>query len=280
MTAHNVDRDGTPFVLDAGHIRDPGVARRRAAAGRAAARASALHRLSGLTLDLVEGCSLLGAQHHPRRFLPLSRAVVRGAVRPESRWSISAGSRWRRPRPAVLSEPREPRDCAAEHVELTAICDGDRERLFEWINDREEVLLNAGYSPVHERDHVRLVRRDPPPSGHRDLRDPPLADGALIGSCQLLNIDRRHSTADLQIRIGARGARGQGYGTEAVRLPPRARLPRPRPRARPAARLRHATRARSAPTRRRACARRGVLRSAAYIDGERCDVVVMGILRR
>jgi diamine N-acetyltransferase len=39
-----------------------------------------------------------------------------------------------------------------------------------------------------------------------------------IGSCALNQIDPRHGTADLVILIGERDARGQGYGTEAVRL--------------------------------------------------------------
>ena len=108
--------------------------------------------------------------------------------------------------------------------------------------------------------------------------DPYGADGELIGSCQLLNVNLRHSTADLQIRIGARELRGKGYGTEAVRLL-----------------LAHAfrdmglervqlhvfaTNQRAIRSYEKAGLRReGVLRSAAYIDGERCDVIVMGILR-
>jgi RimJ/RimL family protein N-acetyltransferase len=166
----------------------------------------------------------------------------------------------------------------AEHVELTAVRDADRQRLFEWINDRGEVVLNASYSPVHERDHAAWFdnirsRRDVVIFAIRAI-----ADGRLIGSCQLLNVDRRHSTAELQIRIGAREERGKGYGTEAVRMLlahafrdmglERVQLHvfatnKPAIRAYEKAGLRH----------------EGVLRSAAYIDGERRDVIVMGILR-
>jgi RimJ/RimL family protein N-acetyltransferase len=180
--------------------------------------------------------------------------------------------------PLVTAAAGSPRALRGEHVELTAIRDADRERLFEWINDREEVLLNAGYSPVHESDHLAWFDR---------IRSRPdvvifairaIADGQLIGSCQLLNVDRRHSTADLQIRIGAPKERGKGYGTEAVRMLlahafrdlglERVQLHvfatnKPAVRAYEKAGLRH----------------EGVLRSAAYIDGERRDVVVMGILR-
>jgi RimJ/RimL family protein N-acetyltransferase len=171
-----------------------------------------------------------------------------------------------------------PRTLRAEHVELTAVRDGDRERLFEWINDREEVILNAGYSPVHQRNHTAWFDevRSRPDVVIFAIRA--IADDELIGSCQLLNINRRHSSAELQIRIGARDARGKGYGTEAVRMLlvhafrdldlERVQL--------------HvfATNERAIRVYEKAGLRReGVLRSAAFIDGERCDIVVMGILR-
>lgn len=165
-----------------------------------------------------------------------------------------------------------------ERVELTALRDTDRELLFEWINDREDVLLNAGYSPVHERDHTEWFdsirhRPDIVIFGIRTL-----GDDELVGSCQLLNVDQRHSTAGLQIRIGKDEARGKGYGTEAVRLL-----------------VAHAFRDmnlervqlhvfagndRAIRAYEKAGFRReGLLRSAVYLDGQRSDVVVMGILR-
>ena len=139
-------------------------------------------------------------------------------------------------------------------------------------------MLNAGFSPVHESDHLAWFDsiRSRPDVAIFAIRA--VADGELIGSCQLLNVDRRHSTAELQIRIGAREARGKGYGTEAVRMLlahafrdlglARVQLHvfatnTPAIRAYEKAGLRH----------------EGVLRSAAFIDGARCDVVVMGILR-
>jgi RimJ/RimL family protein N-acetyltransferase len=171
-----------------------------------------------------------------------------------------------------------PRTLRGKHVELAAVRDSDRERLFEWINDRDEVILNASYSPVHERDHSAWFDavRTKPDVAIFAIRA--IADGELIGSCQLFNINHRHSSAELQIRIGAPEQRGKGYGTEAVRML-----------------LAHAFRdiglervqlhvfasnERAIRAYERAGMRReGILRSAAYIDGERCDVVVMGILR-
>ncbi len=165
-----------------------------------------------------------------------------------------------------------------KHVELTPIRDSEREQLFQWINDREEVINNAGYSPVHETDHAtwfEAVRHRPDVVifGIRAI-----ASGELIGSCQLLNIDLRHSTAELQIRIGVSAQRNKGYGTEAVRLL-----------------LAHAFRdigvvrvqlqvfagnLRAIRAYEKAGFRQeGTLRSAAYVDGERRDLVMMGILR-
>jgi RimJ/RimL family protein N-acetyltransferase len=180
--------------------------------------------------------------------------------------------------PVVSSAARAPRMLRGASIELTPIRDADRERLFQWINDREEVLHNAAYSPVHERDHVAWFERIRARSDATIFAIRLIGSGDLIGSCQLLNIDRRHSTADLQIRIGAPEDRGKGYGTEAVRLL-----------------LAHAFRDiglarvqlhvfadndRAIRAYENAGLRReGMLRSAAYIDGERRDVVVMGILR-
>jgi RimJ/RimL family protein N-acetyltransferase len=101
----------------------------------------------------------------------------------------------------------------------------------------------------------------------------------LVGSCQLLGLDARHRSAELQIRIGEPDARGRGLGTEAVALL-----------------LRHAfadldlhrvslhvfasNAAALATYERCGFVREGVLREAAMLDGRRDDVVVMGVLRR
>jgi len=163
-------------------------------------------------------------------------------------------------------------------IRLAPLRDEDSAALFAWINDRELVLLNAAYKPVHEADHAAWfdavrARDDVVIFGIR------LVDGDdLIGSCQLLAIDPLHRTAELQIRIGVAAARGRGHGSEAVGLL-----------------LRHGfgdlglervqltvfadneaalrTYAKAGFT------REGTLRSAAEIDGRRRDVVVMGILR-
>ncbi|HEX3976544.1 MAG TPA: ABC transporter ATP-binding protein [Solirubrobacteraceae bacterium] len=92
LTVHNLDRDGTPFALD------PGTYEIVAWLGVPFLPGEfqidiAMHRLVGLTLDLVEAVlsfsvlntTLDDSYHYPW-------AVVRGSVRPESRWTVSAAS--------------------------------------------------------------------------------------------------------------------------------------------------------------------------------------------
>lgn len=164
-----------------------------------------------------------------------------------------------------------------QRVALTPIKAADAMVLFNWINERDQVLFNAAYKPVHEGQHREWLaslerRQDMVMFGITRLEE-----GKLIGTCQLHSISAVHGTAELQIRIGDVPSRGKGYGTEAVRLL-----------------LHHGFRdlnlhriylhvfatnsAAIATYEKTGFAREGVLREAAFIDGRREDVVVMGIL--
>lgn len=165
-----------------------------------------------------------------------------------------------------------------ERVGLTALRESDVEILLDWINDRDLVQLSAPYRPVDERDHRRWfdsirARSDVEIFGIRTL-----AGDELIGTCQLLHIDPVHRTAELQIRIARPEARGRGFGTEALGLL-----------------LAHAFRDLGlhrvqlhvlSSNHVALCTyegvgfeREGLLREAAWIDNERVDLVIMGILR-
>jgi RimJ/RimL family protein N-acetyltransferase len=103
-------------------------------------------------------------------------------------------------------------------VELAPLRPADSPALFAWINDRELVTLSAPFRPVSQEEHdawfddVRS-RDDVRIFGIR------LDDGdRLVGTCQLTGIHPLHRSAELRIRLGERGARGKGVGTEAVRL--------------------------------------------------------------
>jgi RimJ/RimL family protein N-acetyltransferase len=154
----------------------------------------------------------------------------------------------------------------------------DAPQLYEWINDRDQVLFNAPYKPVSEPQHADWLasittRPDTVIFGIRTA-----GDDTLVGSCQLHSISHIHRSAELQIRIGETAARGKGYGKNAVQLLLRfafsdLNLHRVFVHVfadnNPAIRLYETT----------GFKREGALREAAFIDGKYVDVLVMGILQ-
>jgi RimJ/RimL family protein N-acetyltransferase len=166
-----------------------------------------------------------------------------------------------------------------EQVVLAPVQRADLPAMHRWINDRDLVLNSGPYRPVHFSDHEAwwtAVSADRQ-SVIFAIRE--REGDRLVGSCQLLGLDLRHRSAELQIRIGEPDARGRGLGTEAVALL-----------------LRHAfadldlhrvslhvfasNAAALATYERCGFVREGALREAAMLDGRREDVVVMGILRQ
>jgi RimJ/RimL family protein N-acetyltransferase len=103
----------------------------------------------------------------------------------------------------VLLAPLRPEDCAT---------------LFEWINDRDSVRLNSSYRPVHPDAHASWFQSVQNRSDMAMFAIRSRAEDRLIGTCQLLAIHPVHRSAELQIRLGDPAARGQGFGTAAVRL--------------------------------------------------------------
>jgi RimJ/RimL family protein N-acetyltransferase len=103
-------------------------------------------------------------------------------------------------------------------IALTELRRTDSETLFAWINDPDSVRFNAPYSPVHETGHLAWfdkVMNDPTRIvfGIREL-----GSGRILGVLQLTDLHPIHRSAELIIRIGSDEDRGQGYGSEAVRL--------------------------------------------------------------
>jgi RimJ/RimL family protein N-acetyltransferase len=105
-----------------------------------------------------------------------------------------------------------------EGVRLTPLRPEDSARLFEWINDRDLVSLNAPFEPVDEAGHRRwfeqVQEREDVEIFAIRLRD----DDRLVGSCQLRGLAPGKPDCELQIRIGDRSAWDRGHGTEAVGL--------------------------------------------------------------
>lgn len=167
----------------------------------------------------------------------------------------------------------------SKQVILTPLIEEDLPVLYDWINQREQVLFNAPYKPVHFSQHRNWFesvtqRNDMVIFGIRLVEN-----NRLVGTCQLHSIHPVHRSAELQIRLGLVEAHGHGYGTEAICLLldfafrdinlHRVFL--------------HVFASNAAAIRiyeKAGFKREGLLRDAAYINSEYCDIIVMGILRK
>jgi len=163
-------------------------------------------------------------------------------------------------------------------VYLAPLTAADLQQMFDWINDREQVLFNAAYKPTSEARHQEWFKSVQNRNDMVIFTVRQVETNALVGSCQLRNLNFVHRIGELQIRIGSVEQRGHGYGTQAVNLV-----------------LQHAfkdlnlqrvylhvfaTNARAIRVYEKAgFVREGLLRRGAYIDGNYVDVVVMGILK-
>lgn len=163
-------------------------------------------------------------------------------------------------------------------VKLSPLTQNDLPLMFEWINNRDLVIFNAPYQPVHFAKHqswfdVIQERKDMVIFGIRLI-----ASDTLIGSCQLHSIHPINRSAELQIRLGELDKLEQGYGTQALTLLVQfgfddLNLQRI---------YLHVFR-----TNERAIhvykklgfVQEGLLRQSAYVNGEYIDIVVMGLLK-
>ena len=162
-------------------------------------------------------------------------------------------------------------------VVLGPVTEADSPTLFEWINDRDLVLLNAPYRPIGSSHHSQwfesIQSRDD--SVIFAIRD---RTGRLVGTCQLVNRHPVHLSAELQIRIGDPQDRGKGYGTSAVRQLldfafrdwnlHRVQLY-----------VLEGNQAALGAYKKCGFKEEGVLRLAAHIDGAYRNLIVMGVLR-
>ena len=167
----------------------------------------------------------------------------------------------------------------SERVRLRPLKKTDAPLLYEWITDRELVIHNAPYFPVTESDHEAWIERMM--TKRSDLVIfviEEIASEKVIGTCQLLNINWIHRSAELQIRIGEAANQGKGYGTEAVRILCEfglTDLNLHRIYLHVFANNRRAIRAYE----KSGFEQEGVLRDAAFIDGKWSNVYVMGYLK-
>lgn len=103
-------------------------------------------------------------------------------------------------------------------VRLRAIRSEDSELLFAWVNDPEVARFSAPYRPVHGPSHEQWLRSVSGDTTREAFAIESLANSALVGVVQLIDIHPVHRSAEMRIRIGEVDARGRGYGSDALRL--------------------------------------------------------------
>jgi RimJ/RimL family protein N-acetyltransferase len=106
----------------------------------------------------------------------------------------------------------------ANDVFLGPLEPGDSDRFFRWINEREDVLHSAPYRPVSRDAHDAWFQAVQQRSDTAIFSIRLVESERLIGYCQLVDIHAVHRSAELRIRIGEKGLRGQGYGSQALEL--------------------------------------------------------------
>jgi methionyl-tRNA formyltransferase/RimJ/RimL family protein N-acetyltransferase len=166
----------------------------------------------------------------------------------------------------------------AKRVRLRALRREDSALLYEWINQRELVIFNAPYHPVSEVDHESWLE-----SMMKKRFDlvifviEDIASGQALGSCQLFNINWRHRSAELQIRLGDQRFQNQGLGSEAVQLLCRFGFADLNMHRIYLNVFKNNERAIGA-YRKCGFVEEGVMREAAFIDGQWLDVTLMALL--
>jgi RimJ/RimL family protein N-acetyltransferase len=177
-----------------------------------------------------------------------------------------------------MRRPKRREGIEGARIRLSPIRAQDAPALFRWINDRELVVFNAGFHPVHASQHAAWMRSVADRTDLVVFAIRTKRSDELIGVCQLHTISGVHRSAELQIRIGDAASRGRGYGVEAVRLLVEFAF-RDLNLHRVWLRV-FGTNTRALKTYAAAgFAREGVMRDAAFIDGRYLDVVIMGVTR-
>ena len=102
------------------------------------------------------------------------------------------------------------------HILLRALKDSDSSFLYEAINSPELVRFNAPYKPVHELNHKQWFQEALTDSSKRFFIIE--TKGKTVGTIQLFDINMLHKNAELSIRIASPQDRGKGIGSIAVAL--------------------------------------------------------------
>jgi len=163
-------------------------------------------------------------------------------------------------------------------ISLGPLVPADFPSLFCWANDVDAIRLDTSYRPIDFMQHKQYCENVGKDTSMVMFAIRKLNDPAIIGYVKLTNIHAVHRCADFGIRIGTEAHRNQGCGKEATALAlsfcwnhlnlNRVQL----------IVFGHNARA----MRVYAAAgfeREGLLRRAAFVNGEWIDLVVMAALR-
>jgi RimJ/RimL family protein N-acetyltransferase len=107
---------------------------------------------------------------------------------------------------------------AGTKVLLGPILPNDFPSLFRWADDLEATLLNETYRPAVWKQQEEFWFASGKDNSRVSFAIRKLGESAILGYIQIAAIDQVHRSALVGIRIGNEHDRGQGYGTEALRL--------------------------------------------------------------
>ena len=150
--------------------------------------------------------------------------------------------------------------------------------LFCWANDTVAARHDFAFKPVDMMAHQQWwesLGKDPTKVTFAIRKT---IEPAIIGYVQIAGINAVHRSAELGIRIGAEKNRGQGYGKEALALAVEFCWNHLNLNRLQLLVFKHNQRAASA-YKAVGFKKEGLLRKAAFIDGEWVDVILMAALR-
>jgi RimJ/RimL family protein N-acetyltransferase len=105
-----------------------------------------------------------------------------------------------------------------DQIKLSVLEDEDKQNLFEWINNKELVEFNSPFQIISWDNHCKWFDAIRKSESVKIFGIRTIEKNKLIGSCQLLNLNKISGSAELQIRLGFFSEMGKGYGSEAVKL--------------------------------------------------------------
>jgi UDP-4-amino-4,6-dideoxy-N-acetyl-beta-L-altrosamine N-acetyltransferase len=103
-------------------------------------------------------------------------------------------------------------------VRLRHICDDDIPRLFEWVNNRELRVQSSSFHPVSWAEHTTWIEEISNDPQRQLLIISYGPDERAIGQIVFSDISIVHRNCNLSIRIGSDAHRNRGLGTQAISI--------------------------------------------------------------